>query len=87
MIKQNRKIKFFLKHVLHGTHSGAVVGDRAAACQAGVKVGDAVGAADWRILVHLTATVHVTAACQVPVSQRQSWPERWGGHNKLTSFP
>lgn len=64
-------------------YPGAVVADRVAACQAGVKVGDAVRAADWRILVNLTATVHVAAARQVPVSQRQSWPgERGEGKKK-----
>lgn len=64
-------------------YPGAVVANRVAACQAGVKVGDAVRAADWRILVNLTATVHVAAARQVPVSQRQSWPgERGEGKKK-----
>lgn len=55
-------------------HPSAVVADGATACQARVKVSDAIRAADRCILVYLTATVHVAAACQVPVSQRQSRP-------------
>lgn len=73
-VKGNNRAPCFFENVLESAHPSAVVADGAAACQAGVKVGDPVRAADWRILVYLTATVHVAAACQVPVSQRQSRP-------------
>lgn len=53
------------------SHPGAVVGDAAAAGQAGVKVGDAVGAADRSVLVDFTATVDVAAAGEVPLGHGQ----------------
>ena len=53
-------------------HPGAVIAHSAAPGQAGVEVGDAVGAADWSVLVDPAATVHVATARQVPVGHRQS---------------
>ena len=52
-----------------GPHPCAVIGHGAAAGQAGVEVGDAVGAADRSVLMNPTATVHITASRQVPLSQ------------------
>ena len=53
-------------------HPSAVIAHSAAPGQAGVEVGDAVGAADRSVLVDPAATVHVATARQVPVGHRQS---------------
>lgn len=60
--------------VCENTHSCAVIAHSAASSQAGVKVGDAVGAAYWSVLVDPAATVHIATARQVPVGQRQGRP-------------
>lgn len=54
------------------SHPGAVVGHAAAAGQAGVKVGDPVGAADRSVLVDFTAAVDVTTSGQVPLGHGES---------------
>ena len=64
-------------------YPSAVVGQGIAASQAGVEVGNAVGATHRGVLVDLTAAVHVTAARQVPVRHGECRPreqrerERW----------
>lgn len=64
------------------SYPGAVVGHAAAAGQAGVKVCDAIGAADWSVLVDFTAAVHITTSGQVPLGHGEG---RSGGE-KFFSF-
>lgn len=54
------------------SYPGAVVGHAAAAGQAGVKVRDAVRAADRSVLVDFTAAVHITTSGQVPLGHGES---------------
>lgn len=73
------------------SHPSAVVANSVASSQAGVKIGDAVGATDWSVLVDPTAAVDVAAARQVPVGQSQGRPEdrrggeqEWGEDKSIT---
>lgn len=54
-----------------GSYPGAVIGHAVAAGQAGIEVGDAVGAADRSVLVDFTTAVHIAAAGQVPLGHGQ----------------
>ncbi len=58
--------------IIPASYPGAVVGDTAAAGQAGVKVCDAVRAADWSVLVDFTAAVHITTSSKVPLGHGES---------------
>lgn len=58
------------------SHPSAVIADCAASRQTGVEICYSIRATNRSIFVDPTATVHITAPCQVSMGQREGRPEQ-----------